>query len=181
MPTQTTYSDAPDIGYAGMPATPDRNQYVWGHNAEASAKIPFGYAVILDLTSPATPNDVLLPIDENSVVLGIVPRETNVELAWTDAGGTVHGQYDSSGYLVGAYFNVAVKGRLLVTAEDATVNGDHLWVRCTAGGAGEFKGGLTNADEGTETIDCTNAGQWRSPAAAGGLAWLDFDFTGDMT
>ena len=181
MPVQTTYSDAPDIGYPGMPASPDNNQYTWGRNAEASAKIPFGHAVKLKTSAPTTPNDVLLPAAETDDVLGIVVRLTNVELAWTDAAGVVHGQYDASGFLPGAYLNVATKGKLLVTAEDAVANGDKLWVRCTAGGAGEVVGGLTNADEGTETIDCTNAGRWRSPASAGGLAWLEFDFSGDMT
>lgn len=181
MAVQTTYSDFQDMGYTGMPATPDRNQYIVGKNVEASAQIPAGFAVMYDLSSPQSDISMLLPALETDVPVGIVSRKSDIELAWTDSDGIVHGQFGATGFLVGALFNVAVKGRLLVVAEDAVVPGDKLFVRCTAGGAGEFVGGLTNADEGTETIDCTNAGQWRSTAAAGGLAWLDFDFTGDLT
>jgi hypothetical protein len=180
MGVQTTYSDAPDLGYPGTPATPDNCQYMAARNAEASAKIPFGTAVKYDLSAPTTDMDVLLPAAETDVIIGIVVRRQNVELAWTDSAGTVHGQYASDGYLAGAYMTVATKGRLLVTARKACVPGDKLWVRAVAG-VGEFLGGLENADDSTDMIDCTNAGQWRSTAAIDGLAWLDFDFSGDLT
>lgn len=180
MPVQTTYTDAQVIGYSGMPSTPDRCQYRPAYNAEASAKIAFGRAVKRKTSSPATDFDVLLPSSENDVIVGIVVRRP-IELAWTDSEATVHGQYDATGYLAGADMVIAKKGRLLLTAEDAVAPGDYLWVRAVAGGDPEFLGGLTNADDSTDTIDCTNAGQWDSTAIAGGLAWLDFDFTGDMT
>ena len=180
MPVQSDYTDAQVMGYSGMPSTPDRCQYRPAYNAEASAKIAFGRAVIRKTSSPATDFDVLLPSSENDVVVGIVVRRP-IELAWTDSAGTSHGQYDATGYLAGADMVIAKKGRLLLLVEDGCVPGDHLWVRAVAAGDPEFLGGLNSADDGTDMIDCTNAGQWDSTAAAGGLAWLDFDFTGDMT
>ena len=180
MGVQTTYSDFQDQGYAGMPATPDMNQYTPGKNAEASASIPFGVAVKYKLSSPDSALDMLLPASENDIICGIVARRQNVELSWVDSEGTTHGQYGASGYLPGSLFTVAIKGRLLVQCDSGCAVGDHLWVRAVAG-VGERLGALENADDSTDMIDATNAGQWRSVAAADGLAWLDFDFTGDLT
>lgn len=180
MPIQTTYSDGPAAGYAGMPAVPDKNDYEPARNAEASASIPVGVAVKYDLSAPTTEIDVLLPASENDVVCGIVVRRQNVELAWTDSNGLEHGQFDADGYVPGAYMTIATRGRLLVQCDSGCAKGDHLWVRAVAG-AGERLGALENADDSTDMIDCTNAGQWKSAASADGLAWLEFNFLGDLT
>ena len=46
-----------------------------------------------------------------------------------------------------------------------------------AGGDPEFLGGINNADDSTDMIDCTKQGIFLTSAAAGGLAVLDVDFT----
>ncbi len=176
MSVQTTYSTAPVIGYAGTLDTKNPFQVLTMKNVEASASIPFGYAVCPDLTSPASDLSALLPALETDTVFGIVVKSDSYERVWTDDLGNVYGQLDSTGLKPGALLNVLRKGRILVVAEDTVAVGDRLWVRCTTGGAGEIIGGLTNADEGTETIDCTKQGVWMSSATAGNLAWLEVDF-----
>ena len=90
-----------------------------------------------------------------------------------------NGDLGTTGLKADSVMNVLRKGRIWAIAEDGCVPGDRLWVRCTAGSpAGtEFVGSLGNADEGTETIDCTAQGVWLSTASAGGVALLEVDFT----
>jgi hypothetical protein len=153
-----------DLGVSGQLA--DNHPHVIDscRNNEASAEIAFGYAVCWDTED----QDVLLPAAETDLVRGIFLHSHSYQ---------VGEQLGDDGILPGEMMNVLRKGRVLVTAEDSVAPGDRLWVRCTTGGAGEIIGGLTNADEGTETIDCTKQGQWLTTAAAGGLAWLEVDFT----
>lgn len=175
MTVQSTFSDAPAIGYAGTLDSNLAHDVITMKNAEASASIAFGRAVKFKDTVTSD-KDAVLPAAETDKVLGIVLRADTYSVAWTDLDGTVHGQLDTNGIMPGAFVNVLRRGRVLVTAEDAVEAGDKLWVRCTVGGVGEVLGGLTNADEGTETIDCTAVGTWMTSAAAGALAWLDVNF-----
>ncbi len=175
MEVQTTYSENRAIGYVGMLDSNLSHDIITMMNAEASASIPFGYAVKFKDTV-TTDKDAVLPAAETDKVLGIVLHAHTYSPAYTDIDGVTHGNLDSTGVKPGAFLNVLRRGRVLVTAEDAVEAGDKLWVRCTTGGAGEIIGGLTNADEGTETIDCTAVGTWMSSASAGGLAWLDVNF-----
>lgn len=181
MANQTSYADVQERGFAGMAPTPDRNEYLTLKNMEATASIPMGSGVKFDLSSPVSDLDALLPAAETDVICGIVAYSTTYARSWTDSNGVINGDLDSTGLRPNALMAVATRGRLLVLAEDAVAVGDHLWVRATVGGPGEVLGGLLNADEGTETIDCTNQGMWLTSAAAGKMAWLQFDFTGDAT
>lgn len=177
MSVQTSVTAAPTNGYAGMLDTAAPHHIATARNGEASAAIPFGRGVVWDPSSPATDRDVTLPATETDIVMGIAVHGQNFSKSWTDGDGNVHGELSSTGLLPGTIFGVLRKGRILVVAEDATTAGtDRLWVRCTVGGVGEVLGGLTTADEGTETIDCTKQGVWVSTAAAGALAWLEVDF-----
>lgn len=180
MANQTTYSSLPAIGFSGMQAVPDRNDYLALKNVEASASIPMGNAVKLDLSSPESDYSALLPASENDVIIGIVAFSQTYDRAWIDADGVTHGDLDATGIRPGSMMQVATRGRLLVQCDSGCVPGDHLWVRAVAG-AGERLGACENADDSTDMIDCTNAGQWLTTAAADGLAWLQFDFTGDLT
>lgn len=175
MTVQSTFGDNPAIGYAGTLDSNLAHDVITMKNAEASTSIAFGRAVKFKDTV-TTDKDAVLPAAETDKILGIVLRSDTYGVAWTDLDGTVYGQLDADGVKPGAFLNILRRGRILVTAEDAVEAGDKLWVRCTAGGAGEVVGGLVNADEGTETIDCTAVGTWMSSAAAGGLAWLDVNF-----
>lgn len=164
MPVQTTYSTNSPVAYPGLVTRADIVE-AW-KNGEASASIPFGHAVV---PHASTAGLAILPTAEGNTVVGIVCRYHNHSL---DV------DLDSTGLKVGATMDVLIKGRVWVTAEDATAWRGRAWVRCTAGGdAAEVVGGITAADEGTETIDTTNYIQFQSAAAAGALVEIEIDFT----
>lgn len=177
---QTTYSAAPAIGYEGqLEAGTDPSGIITMKNAEASASMRLGSGVVFKTSSPSSDKDAILPTAETNKACGIVIRSHAYQPAWTDLDGVVHGSLDANGVRAGHMVNILRRGRILVRAEDAVVPGDRLWIRCTVGSPTdvEYVGSLTNADEGTETIDATAQGQWLTTAAAGALAWLEVDFT----
>lgn len=178
MSVQTTFSDAPAVGYAGMLDSNVAHDIVTMINAEASASMPFGTGIVFKGTSPTTAKDALLPATENDVPVGILVHSHNYARTWTNDAGTVYGELDSTGVKPGGMLNILRRGRILVICEDGCEIGDKLWIRCTVGSpAGtEFLGSLNSADEGTEMIDATTKGTWMSNASAGGLAWLDVNF-----
>lgn len=163
MPVQTSYSTNSAAAYPGLVVRADI--MTARKNAEASASIPFGFAVCPHSTDLG---GAILPAAETDVVIGVVARYHNHSL---DV------DLDSTGLKVGATMDVLEKGRIWVTAEDATTYRSRGWVRCTAGGAGEVVGGITTADEGTETIDTTNYIQHQYAVAAGALVEVEIDFT----
>ena len=173
MPVQTSVSDAPAVAYPGL-LIGTQHTIIGMRNAEASAEIPFGYGVVFK-SAGTTDQDAILPTAETDLFMGVVCHSDVYDRTYTLASGSTAGELGASGLKPGAMMNVVRKGMLWVTAEDAVTVGQKLWVRCTAGGAGEVVGGLVNADEGTETIDATAVGTWMSSAAAGGLAMLSLD------
>lgn len=175
MTVQSTFSDGPAIGFAGTLDSNMAHDVITMKNAEASASIAFGRAVKFKDTV-SSDKDAVLPAAETDKIIGIVLRADTYSVAWTDLDGTVHGQLDSTGIKPGNFMNVLRRGRVLVVCEDAVEAGDKLWVRAVAGGDPEFLGGLNNADDGTNMIDCTANGTWLTSASAGGLAWLDVNF-----
>ncbi len=176
---QTSYAFQPAAGYAGMLDRSSPHRILTMKNVEASASMPFGAAVCRDLVAPASDMSILLPAVETDKVAGIVLREDTYSRTWTSDDGTVYGQLDGTGLVTGTILNIVTMGRMLVRCEDAVLPGDGLWVRCTVGTPTnvEYLGSLTNADEGTETIDCTKFATWETTGAAAGLAWISFDFT----
>lgn len=161
---QSTYNFAPGTAYAGLVVRADLVEA--RENAEASAEIPFGYAVKQHASNV---NGAVLPTVETDVVLGIVCRDhvysKDIELG-------------SVGLKPGTIMSVLRKGAIWVLAEDATTFGGRGWVRCTTGGtAEELVGGITSADEGTETIDCTGQIQFQAAVAAQALVLVEVDFT----
>lgn len=174
MAIQTTYSDTPEAAFAG--------QLIYGDlivpmtNDEASAEIAFGLAVVLDPSSPATDQSATLPTAETNKVWGIVLHSNAYDRTYTLADGSTGGELGTTGLMPGAVMNVLRKGRVWVTAQTAVTPGDRLWVRAVATGD-EVLGGLEDADDGTDMIDCTSQGVWCTTAAAGDLAILEVDFT----
>lgn len=164
MPVQTSYSTNSGKAYAGLVVRADL--VVAKKNAEASASIPFGRAVCPHSTDK---DGAILPAAETDKVIGIVARYHNhspdVDL-------------DSTGLKVGATMDVLRKGAVYVVAEDATSYLGRGWVRCTTGGdSAEVVGGVTTADEGTETIDATGQIEFQEAVAAGVLVLVEVDFT----
>ena len=182
MSLQTDYPTVTPVGYSGqlIGATEDHD-IVMAKNVEASASIAFGRAVVFKLSSPTTDYDVLLPAAETATVAGIVIYLNQYSRAFTTTditGASVTvGELDGTGLRPNTMMAILRRGTILVTVEDATLVGDRLWVRAVAGGDPEFLGGIVNADDSTDTIDCTKQGVFLSSAAAGGLAMLSVDFT----
>lgn len=177
MDVQTTFSDAPAAGYAGMLDSNVDHDIITMKNAEASAEMAFGRGVVFKTTAPTSDKEAYLPSAETDTPIGIVVHSHNYAPAWTDvASGTTYGGLGSTGVKPGEMINVLRKGRILVVCEDGCKPGDKLWIRAVAAGDPEFLGGLNNADDGTDMIDATSKGTWLTSASAGGLAWLDVNF-----
>lgn len=164
MAVQTTYSTAPDIGLPGQLADNGPNDVVTGINMEASAAMPFGAAVCFE--GGTRDDGMLRPAAVEDLVAGIVLRSLAYEVD----------NLTNDAVNAGGVVNVLVKGRVYVTCEDGCAPGDRLHVRAVTAGA-EVAGALLAAADGTDTIDCTTQGIWRTTAAAGALAVLEVDFT----
>lgn len=173
---QTTYSTAPAIGFEGMLEGTYPAMIVTAKNAEASASIGFGRAVVRKAV-PTSDLDAVLPSAETDKPFGIVVHSHNYTRTWIDADGNTLGDLDTTGLKPGVLLSLLRKGRILVKCEDGCVPGDKLWIRAVAAGDPEFLGGLNSADDSTDMIDATAMGEWQSTATAGGLAWLEVDFT----
>lgn len=177
MSIQTSVSAAPAKGYAGTLDTAAPHLIVTARNAESSASIPFGKAVVWDPSTPATERDATLPANQSDPVMGIVVHSHRYSKKWVDGDGNTHGELDETGLMPGTIMGVLRKGRILVTAATAVVAGvSKLYVRRTAG-LGETLGALEDAADSTDMIDCTSKGTWMSTVGAGELAWLEVDFT----
>jgi hypothetical protein len=168
MSVQTTYATSMSAAYAGMRASNNPGDVVVPmRNNEASAEIAFGRAVKYE---GSTDDDgALLPTAETSKIAGIVMHRHGYTMGSA-------GELGDTGLKPGAILEVLRCGEIWVVCEDGCAPGDRLWVRGVAGGDPEFLGGLNSADDGTDMVDCTAFGEWRTTAAAGGLAKLRVRF-----
>src|SRR5688500_17276121 len=110
MTVQTTFSDAPAAGYAGMLDSNVAHDIITMINAEASASIPFGAGVVFKGT-PTTAKDAVLPAAETDVPVGIVVHSHNYARVWTNDAGTEFGELDADGLKPAAFLNVLRRGR----------------------------------------------------------------------
>ena len=177
MSLQTTYLTVPAIGYEGTLQGDADADIITLKNVEASASMPFGRAVAWKTSSPASDKDALLPASTSDKIAGIIVKSNAYERTWTDQDGTVHGSLDSTGIVTGELINVLRDGKIIVKCMTGCAPADRLFVCSTAATTYTAVGQLGNADESSNTVDCTKQGQWLTTAAAGGLAWLDVDFT----
>ena len=169
---QTSYGATMAIGIEGQLADDGPHDVLACYNDESSASIAFGRAVKYGATS--TDNfGVILPAAETDKIIGITVHTHEYSKGFTGA------SLDATGVVAGFPLSVLRKGRILVVAEDAVTRGDRLWVRAVGSTPPEYLGGLNNADDGTDMIDCTKQGVWLTTASAGGLAVLEVDFTNE--
>lgn len=168
MSVQTTYSTNMSAAFAGMRASYNAGDVVVPmRNNEASAEIAFGRAVKYE---GSTDDDgALLPTAETSKIAGIVLHRHGYTVGSA-------GELGTTGLKPGAIMEVMKRGEIWAICEDGCAPGDKLWVRAVAGGDPEFLGGLNSADDSTDMVDCTAVGEWRTTAAAGGLAKLMIKF-----
>lgn len=168
MPTQTTYATNMAAAFAGMRASHSAGDVVVPmRSIEASAEIAFGRAVKFGGTSDD--DGALLPTAETSKIAGIVLHRHGYTVGTT-------GELGTTGLKPGAILEILRRGEIWVVCEDGCAPGDKLWVRGVAAGDPEFLGGLNSADDSTDMVDCTAIGEWRTTAAAGGLAKLRINF-----
>lgn len=179
MTLQATYPKVPLIGLAGQVEAIDQaGAYITQpmKNAEASASIPFGVAVAYKTASPTSDLDAVLPAAGTAKLCGIVMWSADYARAWTASDGTVYGDLDSVGLRVGTILSVLRAGKILCVTQQAVKPGDPVFVCFSANTVFTAKGQLGNADESTNTINCTNQASWQTTAAIGGLSWVDADF-----
>lgn len=163
---QTTYGVRQTQALEGALADNGEHDCVPLYNSEASAAIPFGRGVKFGANDYAC----LLPAAETDKVVGITVRHDAYSV---DAGGA-----GSTGVAAGGMMSIMRKGRIWAMARTAVTPGDRLWVRAVSSDTGyEVLGGLEDADDSTDTIDCTAQGVWRTTTAQGSLGILEVDFT----
>lgn len=170
MPMQTDYSLAPPAAVEGQISCRLNDCKIDSQfNAEASASIKFGLAV--KWGSATDRHAAKLPVAETDKVMGFACRSHSI-----DSG--PRGELDdTNGVKVGGQINTLRVGELWVKVRTGCGPGDRLWVQTTvAGGASRVVGGAENADDGSNTVDCTAQGEFQTFAAAGGLARLRVDF-----
>jgi hypothetical protein len=159
--SQTSISASMPVAYSGMLADASPKSTLTRFNEEASAEIPFGSGVI----QGSGADGALLPVDENSAVLGIALHS--------------HAYHEDDlgddGLVADATFTVLTQGRVYVQVEDAVVPGDRGWCRAVTAGA-EVAGAWRGTDDGTDTIDCTKQTKFVTAASAAGFAVLEVNF-----
>lgn len=168
-PVQTTYNISMTKAIEGALADNGPHDIRAFYNAEASASIAFGRAVKFGSADRAA----LLPTAETDKIQGITIHVSNVYTVGFDGA-----QLDAVGMRPGVVMSVLRKGRIWARARKAATRGDRLWVRAVSSDTGlETRGGLENADDSTDTIDCTAQGVWLESVAEGELGVLEVDFT----
>lgn len=166
---QTTYNTLRDEAIEGQLADSTKSDVLAMRNAEASASMPFGYAVYYsavatDETAAKVPTAIT-----GQLIAGIVLAQHS----YADT------QLDTTGVIFGNRIDVVKKGKVRVVCEDGCSVGDRLHIRTVISGA-EVAGALLAAADGTDTIDSTKQGQWLTAAAAGELAWLEVNFFNEI-
>ena len=160
---QTSYNTSMTIGIQGQLADAADNTIVTAFNEESSAEMPFGHALVRG----SADNGALLPDNTSDKLLGILLHSHNYD---------PDSQLGDDGVLPDETLSVLRKGRVLAKCIDGCSPGDGLFVRCVTAG-NEQEGELRASSDSTDCIDATNMGTWQTTASAGGLAWLEVDFT----
>jgi hypothetical protein len=173
MSVQTSVALAPAIAFAGQIADGVAFDAITLKNAEASASMPFGAIVAFKTSSPTSDKDAILPAAAGALLAGVLLHKHNYERTWTMPDGTVAGELDATGLVVGVTFSCMQKGHVYVVCEDGCTVGAKLWVRYATGTLGAAR----STDAGGSTcIDATTRGTWLSTALAAGIAKLACDF-----
>lgn len=164
MSVQTSYGTTRTKAIEGALADDGPHDVIPLYNAEASAEIAFGRGV----KQGTTDDGALLPTAQADKIAGITLHTD--QYAAEELGTT--------GMKPKAVMSILRRGRVWAMARSAVTPGDRLYVRAVSSDTGfETKGGLEDAADSTDMVDCTAQGVWRSTAAQGELAVLEVDFT----
>jgi len=140
-----------------------------------SVSIPFGAVVAADPTDGA--KMVKLPAASGDTLWGIVVHKHDYARTFNLPDGTVAGNLDSVGLVPGTTMSMIRRGHIWVQVQQTVAMGDRLFVSYAVGAPFTAKGQSGNATVASTTIDATRIGVFLTPAAAGGFAVLDVDFT----
>ncbi len=162
---QTTYGYSMAIGIEGQLADMSNAEVDSFVQSEASAAVAIGCAVKYGATDQTVLNLTATSEKVPGIVLHAHVYDPETQLD------------DDGAILPKNMVSVLRRGRVLVRCEEGCAPGDRLFIRAVAAGA-ERAGALRMSADGSDCIDCSNQGEWKSTAAAGELAWLDVDFTG---
>lgn len=173
MAVQTSYGTTLTRAIEGALADSGAHDCVTKYSSEASACIAFGRAVKFGANDFAA----LLPTAQADKIVGIVVH-SNQYSTGPDGELKQDGTAWTNGLRPGAAMTILRKGRIWAKPGSDVTPGDRLYVRRTSAESGvEFLGGLEDAADSTDMIDCTAQGVWLDTASAGGLARLEVDFT----
>lgn len=161
---QTTFSATPARGFAGMPADFRGLDVVSRVSEEASAEIPFGQMVKQGTTDRGILR--LSATGDTAKLEGVVVHSQNKAKDF---------ELGSSGLKPKITAGVAVKGRILVSVDEAVTPLSVVRVRCTDSGgtAGTFR---TTASAGN-TILCSKWAKFNGTTTGAGIVELEFDMT----
>lgn len=137
---QTSYSNDPAIGFAGMRADDRPTEHISRLNGEASANLPFGVMV----KQGASEAKCLLPAASTDKLLGLVVSDFSIDSAGLASNGAV---------IPKAMASVARKGAFYVLPEQDVAEGDDVYVRYTAGSGALTVGRLRKDAGGVAQVD----------------------------
>lgn len=171
MAVQTTYTQAPAIGFSGMLHGDGSHHIITMVNKEATQSLTIGAAVCFE----GSTNDqgALAPDATTDKIAGILIHSHTYAISDMSETGAAGG---GPGLKPATVLSVLVRGEVLVTAEEAVAPADRLFIRVVATGA-EVEGALRKSADASDCIDSTTQGRWMTTAGAGGLAVLSVNFT----
>ena len=141
MAPQTTYPVTNDLGFEGMIADLAQRTSDSLANEETSA-VPFGRGVIKGTLE----NQFLLPSAQADVMLGITVHTHATE------------DPDDAGIAAKETAAIMREGRVIVTPETTIAIGDPVFLRWTAGAAGEVAGRFRNDADGVQQVTTVTPG-----------------------
>jgi hypothetical protein len=152
------------------------NDIITVRNAD-SVSMAFGSAVSFKLSSPATDQDVILPATSTANAAGIVVHMANYSRTFTLPDGTVAGDLDSTGLVVGTQMSILRRGRIWVQVRQAVLVGDPMFICYSPDGTVyTVKGQLGNADVSSTAENFAKVGTYITSAPALGFAVVDVAF-----
>lgn len=160
--SQSTYAQTMTAGFPGMKADLV-DDYVRSYvNAEATAEIPFGVAVV----QGAADGSAILAVGAGVTWVGVVLHSHNYDPTY-DLGTT--------GLKPKKTMNVLSRGTVWVQVENAVTVNSRAFMRHTAGAGGTQKGAF-RGDADTATAIEARGCRFLTAASAGGVAMLECDF-----
>lgn len=172
MPVQSFIPLNPAIGFAGQVADGVAFDAITLKNAD-TVSMPFGAIVSFKTAGATSDKDAILTASTGAILAGILMHKHSYERTWTLPDGTIAGELDAVGLVVGVTFSTMRKGHIYVVCEDGCTVGAKLWVRY----AGGTLGAARSTDAGGSTcLSAITQGTWLSNTLATNVGKLEIDF-----